>query len=65
MPLWDLEKENQPARDASLSLLPRCVSRAALVPALPARSSQFTFCSVVSGWDVSQSSPPGKLTYLN
>lgn len=35
MPLWDLEKENQPAQDASLSLLPRCVSSAALVPALP------------------------------
>lgn len=35
MPLWDLEKENQPAQDASLSLLPRCVSSAALVLALP------------------------------
>jgi len=61
MPLWDLE--NQPSQDASLSLLVRCVSRAALVLALPHQGQPGHILLSGVRVDGSQSSPLGKLTH--
>ena len=61
MPLWDLE--NQPSQDASLSLLVRYVSRAALVLALPHQEQPVHILLSGAGVDGSQSSPLGELTH--